>query len=477
MWKVVDFEDGTGTPYQKNRVECIADGIAARAIAEGNNYELDCSDPNEEVPLIFVADNDETGEITNQVIMSETKLSSMVGMCVCTEAPTTSPSAGPTTSPSAGPTSAPVAVDDRNGDFPDDKEDKTTASPTVVTTSVSTGAPTDVPSSSPSLSPSSLPSSLPSANPTSTGPTETPSGIPSSSPSAVPSQAPSAVPEQTSAPTDATLTPSTATPPAAPTTSPTGSTASGSGDPHFKTWTQDKFDYHGECDLILIHNPTFADGLGLRLHVRTTRVAYFSYIQEVALQIGEDVLQFNNDVENFLINGKVVEEQRRWHETLLAGYTVRRDKKAISVRLDKSAKAKIDFIVRKNGFPAVVVDGADTDLFKCSLGLLGEWSTGKKIARDGMTDMDDPDATDFALEWQVRDTEPMLFQEARLPQFPTTCTPPKKMMGNRLGRSHMEKEAEKACAHWKEDKEDCIFDCIATRSVLVAEEGSVSTVV
>jgi len=88
--------------------------------------------------------------------------------------------------------------------------------------------------------------------------------------------------------------------------------------------------------------------------------------------------------------------------------------------------------------------------------------------------MYDEDATAFALEWQVRDTDPQLFTEARFPQYPTQCTPPKKMMGNRLGLSHMKEEAEKACAHWQDDMDDCIFDVIATRDVLVAAEGSVS---
>lgn len=316
--------------------------------------------------MVFVVDDDETGEILHQVLMSETKLSSIEGMIVPV-----------TNEPTSSPTTKPEDPSDRtfSDDEPKEKKDK----------------------------------------------------------------------------------------------------PSGSGDPHFKTWTGDKFDYHGECDLVLIDNPGFGDGLGLRLHVRTTRVGYFSYIEQVALKIGEEVLEFNNDVEKFLINGKQVEEQRKWVETKLSGYVVRRDKKAISVRLDTHKKgAKIDFIARRNGFPAVVVDGSNTDLFKGSLGLLGEWSTGKRIARDGVTEMNDHDATAFALEWQVRDTEPLLFSEARYPQFPTTCTPPAKMMKGRLGMSHMEKEAEKACAHWKEDKEDCIFDVIATRDVMVAAEGSVT---
>ena len=203
------------------------------------------------------------------------------------------------------------------------------------------------------------------------------------------------------------------------------------------------------------------DGLGLRVHIRTTRVKYFSYIEKVALQIGDDVLEFDNDVENFLINGVKAEANRQHHKTMLGGFIVRRDKKALSIRLHDEGRhdhhvAKIDLHTRKNGFPAVIVDGGNTDIFRGSLGLLGDWVTGKRLARDGKTEMNDEDATAFALEWQVRDHEPMLFQEARAPQWPTVCTPPAKM-GNRLGMDRMKKEAEKACAHWKEDQEDCVF--------------------
>jgi len=252
---------------------------------------------------------------------------------------------------------------------------------------------------------------------------------------------------------------------------------SGSGDPHFKTWTGDKYDYHGECDLVLVDHPEFANGKGMKVHIRTSRVKYFSYISNIAVQIGDDVLEFNNDVDNFLINGKRVEKQKKWVTTYLGGFHVRRDPKAISLRFDEVHKAKIDLIQRQNGFPAVVVDGGTSEIFKGSLGLLGDWETGKRLARDGKTEMNEPDATGFALEWQVRDTEPMLFSAARFPQYPTTCTPPAKRLTNRLGVSSFEKEAEKACAHWKEDKEDCIFDVIATRDISVAAEGSVAAMV
>jgi len=270
---------------------------------------------------------------------------------------------------------------------------------------------------------------------------------------------------------------------------PTKQTGSSSGDPHFKTWTGEKYDYHGECDLVLIDDPEFNNGQGLKVHIRTTRVKYFSFIEKAAVQIGDDVLEFDNDVENFLINGEKAEANQVHHKTLLGGFVVRRDKKALSIRLQDEGTAdarkgghvaKIDLHTRKNGFPAVIVDAGATDVFKGSRGLLGEWGTGRKMARDGLTeftDVDPEDAEDFALEWQVRDTEASLFKESRFPQFPQTCTPAKKLVKTRLGYAKQVEEAEEACSHWKNDKEDCIFDVLATRDTLVAEEGHIVHVV
>ena len=243
----------------------------------------------------------------------------------------------------------------------------------------------------------------------------------------------------------------------------------GGGDPHFKTWTGQKFDYHGECDLVLVNSPAFANGLGLRVHIRTTRVGYYSYIERIAVNIGSDVLEFDNHLDNYLLNGKKAGEKPR-----LAGYEIRHFKKAkaISVRLNDRTKSKIDLFHRRNGMPYVVVDGGhDKDLFQGGLGLIGDWENGSMVARDGKTEV--TDATEFALEWQVRDTEPMLFQNIRAPQFPQVCTPPKKRMGGRLGDSHMKEKAEKVCEAWKEDKDDCIFDVMATRDLGGAKEDPV----
>lgn len=99
---------------------------------------------------------------------------------------------------------------------------------------------------------------------------------------------------------------------------------------------------------------------------------------------------------------------------------------------------------------------------------MGDYDSGLMIGRDGVTNMAD-DAEPCALEWQVRDTEEMLFQTTRAPQYPAVCLPPKKILGKRLGDSHMLKAAEESCAAWKENKDDCIFDVMATRSIVVSE--------
>jgi hypothetical protein len=410
--------------------------------------------------------------------------------------PMGTPVATPVTTPVATPVTTPVAT------------------PVVSPVSTPVTTPVDIPVATPVTAPVATPVTTPVATPVAT-----PMATPVTTPVATPVDTPVAAPVTTVAPPVATPIASPvpnpfATPVVTPVEKPVASPiespiqtmapttkGSGSGDPHFmvnfprrspvlfcapnsphppltQTWNGEKYDYHGECDLVLVDNPTFNGGQGLKLHIRTTHVRYFSFIEKIALQIGKDILEFHNDAENFLINGTKVEPKQKHHKTMFAGFVVRRDKNAISVRLHDEGRhshnvAKIDFHRRKNGFPAVIVDGGDTDIFSGSLGLLGEWKTGRRMARDRFTELNDQDATAFALEWQVRDNEPIVFQEVRAPQFPMACKPPEKMLKNRLGATHILQAAEKACAHWKEDKEDCIFDVVATRDVSIAAEGHI----
>jgi hypothetical protein len=219
----------------------------------------------------------------------------------------------------------------------------------------------------------------------------------------------------------------------------------------------------------------------MMVQVRTTRIKYFSFIEKIAIKIGDDVLEFANDVANVKLNGIVAAPKPGKTKIFMADkYEVVRFKSSVIIRLDKDnhdaltySKAnhtKIDLISRKIGWPSLKMNSGGHGLFEGSVGLLGEYSTGKKLARDGVTEMNDDDPTSYALQWQVRDTEPMLFRDVRAPQYPAKCKPPAKMMGNRLGISHMKKEAEKVCAAWKEDKDDCIFDVLASRDLFGAAD-------
>ena len=50
-----------------------------------------------------------------------------------------------------------------------------------------------------------------------------------------------------------------------------GNDSKAGGDPHFLKWNHTKFDYHGECDLVLIDNNEFSNGLG-NTHDRSSRI-------------------------------------------------------------------------------------------------------------------------------------------------------------------------------------------------------------
>lgn len=330
-------------------------------------------------------------------------------------------------------------------------------------------APTTSPSAHPSLSPSVTPSVSPTASP-STTPTVTPTLSPSAHPSLSPSMAPSATPTAapSTTPTSAPSKAPTPIPVPVETTTRSGNKGGGGGDPHFKTWlASHKFDYHGECDLVLAHVPLFADGLGLRVHIRTKRQQFFSYIERVAVQIGSDVLEFAGRKQVY-INGEHHE-----NPTSFAGYSMNTFPRALSIRLNETAKAKIDFIDRKNGMPYVVVDaGETTDMFAGSKGLMGLWPSGDMVGRNGtnVADLQEGNYDLYAEGWQVQDNEPLLFQTARAPQFPQACVRPVHVLGNRLGDSHMKAAAEQQCSAWKEDKEDCIFDVMAMRDLSAAED-------
>jgi DNA-binding transcriptional regulator of glucitol operon len=245
-------------------------------------------------------------------------------------------------------------------------------------------------------------------------------------------------------------------------------------DPHFQTWHGEWFSYHGACDLVLLKSKTFADGVGLLIHVRTEGRNLFSFIRNVAIQIGDDIFEiegngkpwdqsalvkhYYNSVQNAKLPismiGKYMiskqEGKRRTFDT--ATYTIQLDH-----------MQSIEVLVWK-GFLHVSVTA---DVVSCgledSVGLMGTWNKMGKFSRDGVVNMTNPD--DFAQEWQVLSSESMIFQTPRAPQHPEKCVPSAaERRRRRLGENeYLHNIAKEACANVESPrKELCVFDVMAT---------------
>jgi len=256
------------------------------------------------------------------------------------------------------------------------------------------------------------------------------------------------------------------------------------GDPHFKTWHNEHYQYHGQCDLVLAKDATFADELGLDIHIRTKLVRHWSYIKTAAIRIGNDILE---------IEGSGKGEDKEVHYwmnyeyqgdlTEFAGFpvTIKADGTKLHknrIEIDLSSKYPGQKIVLSTFKEFVKVDfvSPTAETFGNTVGMLGDYKTGKTLARDGSTVLDD--FTDLGREWQVLPFDKKLFRESSAPQFRDLCIEPEDPRGDRARRRRLdesssiitEEQAEAACAGLKDelDRKDCIYDIVATQDMDMA---------
>mmetsp|Transcript_21797 Transcript_21797/g.53884 ORF Transcript_21797/g.53884 Transcript_21797/m.53884 type:complete len:435 (-) Transcript_21797:1732-3036(-) len=264
----------------------------------------------------------------------------------------------------------------------------------------------------------------------------------------------------------------------APVASPTRNENGGTGgDPHFTTWNnKEHFEYHGQCDLTLVKDADFAAGLGLDIQIRTKIVRYWSYIKNVAIKIGNDILEIEGsaDADDADAHYWINYEQQGDLDTGFAGFPVMQKLPSSYKRqyiIDLSSKYPGASIVVQlyKEFVRVKFNG-DQSVFGNTVGLLGDYKTGELLARDGSTVFDD--FTDFGDEWQVLPSESKLFHEIAHPQFPELCIKPEDPRGERkrrLAESTISiEQAEAACAMLNKDLltiKDCVYDILATQDL------------
>jgi hypothetical protein len=254
----------------------------------------------------------------------------------------------------------------------------------------------------------------------------------------------------------------------------TAADGSAQGDPHFKAWRGQHYDFHGACDLIFLQSKEFESGMGLDVHIRTKIRGHMSYISSAVIRIGTNVLEVESQGVYYL-NGAANAELPSEFSGFEFLHTQPTDKQHVfEVHLGGRERVKLKTY---KDFVSVVIEQGLSKHFGKSVGLMGDFGMGHMIARDGKTVLDD--AIAFGQEWQVLDTEPTLFQKTRFPQHPEKCTMPTPKATNISRRRLLETSsldelaAEKACEHWGEQgKDDCVFDVLTTGDLEMAVIGA-----
>lgn len=250
------------------------------------------------------------------------------------------------------------------------------------------------------------------------------------------------------------------------------------GDPHIKPFGRSpKFDFHGECDLVLLTNRAFR-GLGLDVNIRTKINTWWSFISHAVIRIGTDTLEVTGDPTgsgvHYWLNGEEGDPLEDKSEFAIAGFQViYREINAHQHRFRVDLGGDNALVLESfKEFVSVNTKAGKDGAFYGSSGLLGSFPDGRRMARDYYTVMDDP--VTFGKEWQVLITEPMLFHTADgTVQHPTKCIMPNTDPGTvkrRLGEALITEEAaEELCAHVApEDNDNCIFDVMATNDEGIA---------
>ena len=230
--------------------------------------------------------------------------------------------------------------------------------------------------------------------------------------------------------------------------------------------------------MVLVKDPDFANGLGLDIHIRAKLVRYWSYIQSVAIRIGSDILELQGsaDPEDYEFHYWINYEYQAEIDTL-GGFPVKAHSKKVhshknrfEIDLSSAFEDGTKIVISSfKEFLKVEFENQSEQAFGHTVGLLGEYSTGKTLARDGVTVIDD--WTDLGQEWQVLPADGRLFHESSEPQFPELCIEPEDPRGERrrrLAESRIsEEEAETACASLKDpiDRKDCVYDILATQDI------------
>jgi len=248
-----------------------------------------------------------------------------------------------------------------------------------------------------------------------------------------------------------------------------------------QTWSGTYYDFHGQCDMVLLKNPNFEQSRAMEIHIRTKTQYEYSYIEALALQIGDEILEVGGHG-NYMINGVLGTTDDNLPEKF-AGYPMsvkKSDKKTHIYQIQTTKDELIEIKTFKQWVSISIVNPTEAH-FGQSTGMMGEYETGRALARDGTTVLNiqnQEDVMTLGQEWQVRDSDVRLFEtNDRAPQFPEHCQMPRfsTALKRRLEQSNISQQAaEEACSHLSnaQERSNCEYDVIASGDLDMAQAGA-----
>lgn len=230
------------------------------------------------------------------------------------------------------------------------------------------------------------------------------------------------------------------------------------------------YEYHGQCDLVMMKDSQFAKELGLYIGIRTKIARFWSYIKTAAIRIGNDILEIegwddeDDDEPHYWFNYKYQGELESSGGFPILQITPSALKRQYKIDLSPKYPGQHIIIQLYKEFVRIKFQG-DDQVFGNTIGLLRDYQTGKTLARDGTTVLDD--YTNLGNKWQVLPIEPKLFQEMAHPQFPEPCIQPEDPRGERrlrLAESTLSiEQAESACASSLKDPLSIYYQGLCVR--------------
>lgn len=251
----------------------------------------------------------------------------------------------------------------------------------------------------------------------------------------------------------------------------------GGGDPHFRTLDGTLYSFHGECDVVMARSNSYSSGLGLELQARTKIVDDWSLISNVALRIGNDIIEMVNDGSHYYNGNKDVELPIN----LSGQYLVTKGEDMISTFEEDGSSKNVaqqmytihlmnEDVIRVSVFRSMITVNVVGE-FEGTHGMLGTSGMAGLIGRDGVTKYSDP--IQMGMDWQVNlDDEVMLFHDISGPQYPEQCIMPVTSVSRRRLRKYSTeflKAAEAACADGPSDLQKlCLEDILRVGDVNIA---------